>query len=312
MRRFLQTALTAFSAKWTCAALLAISAAALHGQNWNEARPLAKSSPESKVQKDVPARNVAGIMDNSFLVEEAYNQEDGVVQHIFSGIYGVDRLRGPDDKSLDLVFTQEWPVFSQTHQFSYTVPYRFVQTGGQSVNGIGDVLLNYRYQAYFNEEKLRAVAPRFSLILPTGDKNQDFGDGTLGFQWNLPVSAAIGDQCFVHGNAGLTFLPGAGSAPKHDLLHYNLGASTIYAPYRDLHFMLEWIGLWNEGVNSFGVLDREFESVISAGIRRAFNYANGSQLVLGLGVPVGLTRSAPDVGVFLYLSFEHNVGLRKK
>lgn len=246
-------------------------------------------------------------MDNSFLVEEAYNQEKGVVQHIFNGIYGVDRLPGRDDKSLDLVFTQEWPVFSQKHQFSYTVPYHFVETGGQSDNGLGDVLLNYRYQAYLDEETLRAVAPRFSLVLPTGNRDYGFSDDTLGFQWNLPFSAAVGDQWFVHANSGLTFLPNAGPSPRHDLLHYNLGASAIYAPYRGLHFMLEWVGLWNERVDPSGAHEREFEAVISPGLRRAFNYANGSQLVLGLGIPVGLTRSAPDVGVFIYLSFEHDL-----
>src|ERR1041384_3024217 len=97
---------------------------------------------------DSPARNVDGIMDNSFLVEEAYNQEPGVVQHIFTASYGVKQLAGPDDKAWNPTFTQEWPVFSQRHQFSYTVPYYFLESGGQSKDGLGDILLNYRYQAY--------------------------------------------------------------------------------------------------------------------------------------------------------------------
>ena len=75
-------------------------------------------------------------MDNSFLVEEAYNQEPGVVQHIMTAFYGIDRLPGPDDKTLNLAFTQEWPIVSQTHQFSYTVPYNFARSGGQSSDGI--------------------------------------------------------------------------------------------------------------------------------------------------------------------------------
>src|SRR5690349_21260072 len=86
-------------------------------------------------------RNVDGIMDNSFLVEEAYNQEAGVVQHIFTAAYSVDQLGGPDDKIWNLTFTQEWPVFSQTHQFSYTVPYSYSRSGGLSDDGFGDVLL---------------------------------------------------------------------------------------------------------------------------------------------------------------------------
>ncbi|MBM3838815.1 MAG: transporter [Verrucomicrobia bacterium] len=270
-----------------------------------------KLDPPGTPRKLASDGNVGGIMDNSFFVEEAYNQETGVVQHIFNGIYGVDRLPGPDDKSLALVFTQEWPVFSQTHQFSYTVPYYFAETAGQSDNGFGDVLLNYRYQAYFSEDTLRAFAPRFSLVLPTGNNDDGLGEDTVGYQWNLPFSTAVGDSWFAHANAGLTYLPDAGPSPGNDLLHYNVGASAIYAPTRNLHFMLEWIGLWNEGPGASGGLEREFEAILAPGIRRAFDLANDSQLVIGLGVPIGLTSSAPDFGVFLYLSFEHGF-LRKQ
>ncbi|MBI2946056.1 MAG: transporter [Verrucomicrobia bacterium] len=281
-------------------------------QSVGQDRSQLRLDPPGARRKPASEGNVGGIMDNSFFVEEAYNQEAGVVQHIFNGIYGVDRIAGPDDKSLALVFTQEWPVFSQSHQFSYTVPYYFAETGGQSDNGFGDVLLNYRYQAYFNEDTLRAVAPRFSLVLPTGNNDDGFGDDTAGFQWNVPFSTAVGDRWFAHANAGLTYLPGAGPRPGSDLLHYNLGASAIYAPTRNLHFMLEWIGVWNDGPSISGGMRHEFESIISPGIRRAFDLANDSQLVLGLGVPIGLTSSAPDIGVFLYLSFEHGFLSNKK
>ena len=57
-------------------------------------------------------RPAAGVQDNSFLIEEAYNQEAGVVQHIFNL-----RRQGHD---WSFAFTQEWPVGSQTHQFSYS------------------------------------------------------------------------------------------------------------------------------------------------------------------------------------------------
>ena len=265
----------------------------------------------NKSSKPAEEKNVSGIMDNSFLIEEAYNQEPGIVQHILTGFYGVNKMGGPDDQAFNLSFTQEWPVLSQTHQFSYTVPYSLVDSGGQRDNGIGDILLNYRYQAYFDEPNLRAFAPRFSLVLPTGDVDRGFGDDTLGFQWNLPFSTAIGDKWFAHANAGLTFLPDAGPKPRHDLLHYNLGASTIYAATSDLHFMLEWVGSWNDQFDVTAGSSHEFESLIMPGVRKAFNFENGSQWVVGLGVPIGLTGSAPDIGVFLYLSFEHGLGKSK-
>ena len=243
-------------------------------------------------------RNVDGIMDNSFLIEEAYNQEAGVVQHIWTGFGSVNRLRGPDEKAWDLTFTQEWPAPSQEHQLSFTAPYSYLKTGEESDHGVGDVLLNYRYQAYFNEETLRAFAPRFSFVLPTG--GEDFGDETLGYQVNLPFSTAIGDRWFVHLNAGVTWLPEAGSGDERDLLNGNVGGSVIYAAIRDLHFMAEWIGNWEDDGD-----DHEFVSVISPGVRKAFNFANDSQLVVGIAAPIGLTNSSPDFGVFLYCSYEH-------
>ena len=75
------------------------------------------------VTAQVQAQSVASdsakppsIQDNSFLVEEAYNQEAGVVQHI-SGL-NIDRT----GKSYEYDFTQEWPVGSIRHQLSYTPP----------------------------------------------------------------------------------------------------------------------------------------------------------------------------------------------
>jgi hypothetical protein len=61
-----------------------------------------------------------GIQDNSFFIEEAYNQKPGVVQHIFN----LPSFFAGHAHEIMPSLTQEWPVFSQTHQFSYTIPYR--------------------------------------------------------------------------------------------------------------------------------------------------------------------------------------------
>jgi hypothetical protein len=244
-------------------------------------------------------------MDNSFLVEEAYNQEAGVVQHIFTGFHGIEHVRGPDASFWALNFTQEWPVGGQQHQFSYTLPYAFVRSGGRSDDGVGDLMLNYRYQAYFDEATLRGFAPRFSLVLPTGDERRGFGEDTLGYQLNLPFSTAMGDLWFVHLNAGATFLPDAASAAGRDLWHYNLGGSFIYAVRPDFHFLVEWLGTWTEHLDTRDRRRHEFANLLSPGFRKAFNLDGDLQIVLGAAVPIGLNRAAPDLGVFLYLSLEH-------
>src|SRR5262245_1643983 len=77
---------------------------ALHGQD--PATPT--SAPASAEPSEV--RPIDGIRDNSFLIEEAYNQEPGVVQHIFTGSFGLDDRGGPRTRTWDLSFTQEWPL----------------------------------------------------------------------------------------------------------------------------------------------------------------------------------------------------------
>ena len=107
----------------------------------------------------------AHIADNSFLIEEAYNQESGVVQHIST-------FSRPDGGGAwDFGFTQEWPFRGMRHQLSYTVP--VLQADG-SGTGVGDILLNYRYQLVGDGEIPLHVAPRLSLILP----NRQRGRGT--------------------------------------------------------------------------------------------------------------------------------------
>jgi hypothetical protein len=53
-----------------------------------------------------------GIQDNSFLIEEAYNQDPGVVQHINTF------LRDLRTRQWFATFTQEYPVGGISHQLS--------------------------------------------------------------------------------------------------------------------------------------------------------------------------------------------------
>jgi len=138
------------------------------------------------------------IQDNSFLLEEAYNQEAGVVQHIQTFMY----MR----KSKDWVysFTQEWPVPDETHQLSYTVPVMRL-TDPSNASGIGDIVLNYRYQAVLKDHV--ALAPRFSVILPSGDYRRGHGTGSFGIQTNIPLSVELSDKFVTHWNIGATYVP---------------------------------------------------------------------------------------------------------
>ena len=258
------------------------------------------------------ARPIDGIADNSFLMEEAYNQEAGVVQHIFTALYGNDSQR----RGWAFSFTQEWPVFSQQHQFSYTIPSSSIREGGEHQDGIGDVLLNYRFQALEEGPAIPAFAPRFSLILPTGSRDKGTGNGVVGYQWSLPFSKKVASRLALHANFGLTYLPKVRVpvdepdrrlSPKRSLVSYNVGASGIFALSSGFHVLLEWIGNFEESLNDAGRKEHPFKAVISPGVRAAVIDQEGLQVVLGLAAPIGLTRAADNHGVFIYLSLEHSL-----
>ncbi|MDQ6625955.1 MAG: hypothetical protein M3Y69_07440 [Verrucomicrobiota bacterium] len=83
-----------------------------------------------------------GVQENSFLIEEAYNQEAGVVEHILNVICTNDTHANPDGHMWSFVFTQEWRAFSQSRRFSRTLPYSYLERGGHSQSSINDILLN--------------------------------------------------------------------------------------------------------------------------------------------------------------------------
>lgn len=241
-----------------------------------------------------------GIQDNSFFIEEAYNQEPGVVQHILN--VPIDFTNG--SREIAPSFTQEWPVFSQTHQFSYTIPYGFTEDD----NGMADMRLNYRLQAFMEDKYTPAFAPRLSLVLPTGDQTKDLGAGVVGYEFNLPFSKIVGDRWTLHFNAGMSVFPNAHQS--WHLTNYSVGASAIYAVSRDFNLMLETLAGWNEdiaeGVFAFEeTVERSTTAIISPGVRYAFNLPNDTQLVIGAALPIGLTSDSPDWGMFFYCSFEH-------
>lgn len=233
------------------------------------------------------------IEDNSFLLEEAYNQEAGVIQHISSFQY-------MNDKTWAYIFTDEWPVTGQTHQLSASL----ILLGSENT-GLGDIALNYRYQAVLRERF--AFSPRFSLLLPTGNYKKGLGNGVVGFQTNMPVSYICTHWLVTHYNLGLTYTPSARDAlsNKSDITTVNYGASTVFLVSPEFNFMIELAGSTGFTKPESSPAVRNNSLFINPGIRYAINFKSGLQIVPGLAVPVGLGSSHGEYGIFGYLSFEH-------
>ncbi len=227
-----------------------------------EAQPAAASASSRKWE----------IVDNSFLVEEAFNQEPGIVQNILTWTRG---RHGTWDGS----FTQEWPVPGMRHQLSYSIP--FASTGEAS--GINDVLLNYRLQLREESADGPAISPRFSLILPSGREADGLGTGTTGLDLNLPVSKQFGDL-YVHANAGYTWLPDVQRTVR-------LAGSGIWRVMPMLNLLFEAVSEVDEALT------------LSPGFRRGWNFGD-YQLVIGAAVPFTHAGGQWTAALLTYFSYE--------
>ena len=266
--------------------------------------------------KDEKKEEPKHIRDNGFLVEEAFNQEPGEAQHIFNWINAWDRTCTGHARDFLATYTMELPLGSQKHQFSFTTQFLTAferpNTGPATQQGdMGDTFLNYRYQLLASDEFLWC-APRFSVILPTGDRYLGTGTGEVSYQFNLPVSH-YGEQFDFHFNAGSTYTPEVSLpislvpkvlSPRHDLLGYNLGASVFWKPKVNLHFFVEALALWNDEIDDLGSRVSTTQVFVNPGVRFAI-IQEPVEWVLGVSAPIGLTHDAPDIGVFAYMSIEH-------
>ena len=248
------------------------------------------------------ANTTPGIQDNSFLVEEAYNQNFGVVQHIntFTRLW--------NSKDWVYTFTQEWPVPGDArHQLSYSLMVSHAGSLPDSGAGIGDVFLNYRYQLVGNGDTRVAFAPRLSLICPTGDPALGRSSGGFGVQTSLPWSVVLSQKWVSHWNAGATLVPNAQNqaGDRAFASAYNFGQSVIWLATPRVNFLLETVFARSQSVTGPDRTAWSSALFLNPGIRWSYNFKSGLQIVPGIAAPLGVGPSAGEKGVFLYLSFEH-------
>ena len=231
------------------------------------------------------------ILDNSFLVEEAFNQEPDIFQNIFT-------MRLGQDDTWETAFTQEWPLFTQTHQFSFTA----AVLGVNSDRGFGDVMINYRWQASTESASVPAFSPRVSLILATGDASKGFGGGGTGWQVNLPFSKQFGDA-YVHCNAGFTHTPAAeGTTRDHNLFTPHAALSGIWRLRPMFNLMLESVVEWEQFLEA-DTTRRTTVWTVSPGFRTGWG-TGVPQTIVGFAVPIAMSDDGSSVGVLGYLSYE--------
>jgi hypothetical protein len=158
-----------------------------------------------------------------------------------------------------------------------------------------------------NPDARTVIAPRFSVLLPTGNDELERGTGGVSYQGNLPLTFVLGPRLTTHWNAGATVSPSAHSplGAQATTTSINLGASAIWLVRPELNLLLETVWLSTESVVGEDVTDREEFFLLNPGIRLAFNLSGDLQIVPGIAYTIGLSPAELNNAVFIYLSLEH-------
>lgn len=263
-------------------------------------KPEAKEATQPPVPLKISYSDV--LPDDSYLVELASNIEAG---HLHT-IAACTRYRRPS-KDLMCGFTQEFAVKDGKYMFSYTAPVSSLDS--HRIVGLGDVALNFRYQMT-GDENWAVISPRFSLLIPTGNKDQGLGTGATGMQFNLPVTKRLSESFLGSFNAGVTFLPkvkgedSAGKIVRRNLTSYNLGGSLVWVARKHINPLIEYVANFAGEINEEGRIARHTEHIISPGIGLAWE-SKHIKISPGMAVPVSFSQGAIRTGLFFYLAFEH-------
>ena len=242
-----------------------------------------------------PIATAEPIEDNSFLMEEAYNQDPGIVQFIQTF---------QRDKSGEAFYslTVEIPAPNKTHQVSFSVPYSRLQSEKSFVKGLGDVALNYRYQWIANDSVL--LAPRFTVLTPTGNAEEGLGAGLTGYQTNWAITVLPSPHWAVHMNVGATFYPRVKKDldKPTDLYGHNSALSVIWRLRDNFNLLTEFVQTsMQEAAGSATTISDTV--IINPGFRYAIDFEK-AQLVLGASVPTPVLSSQGPASYFAYVSYE--------
>ena len=134
------------------------------------------------------------------------------------------------------------------------------------------------------------------------------GSGSFGLQTNLPLSVVLNKKLVTHWNCRRDFYSQCRGYVEPIELRtagYNFGQSFIWLARSRFNVMLETVFARSQVVVASNRTEWTSSLFLSPGIRWAYNFKNGLQIVPGIGVPIGLGPSAGEKGVLLYLSFEH-------
>jgi hypothetical protein len=232
------------------------------------------------------------IVDNSFLLEEAFNQEWGTYQFIQK------YQTSSRDGGHQYILSTEIPLTDKTHQLSFEIPLEKRQ--------IGDTNISYRWQP-LNEDGL-ILAERFGLIFPTGSAKEESGNGVYGFEFMKAATLILGNNFMNHWNLGFLILPDAkitNSKRNRTLTSFTAGPSLVWLLKDHFNLFIEGLFESSQKIDPDGSKIETSTFTVNPGLRFSRHLKwNDTQVVPGLSFPIRFLNGPAEKGIFLYLSFE--------
>lgn len=218
-----------------------------------------KSDPTTaETEKADSSRKYRLLQSNALLVETAYHQDEGELQHSFSFARG---NRG----NWSFNFTEEIPLGGEKHQLSFSLPAQMVRDGADGIRGFGDTKFEYSYFLYGSNSSRITIAPGFGLTIPTGNSRKELGAGASGVSFKIPVSVMLSKRCASNSTFETTFTK---SARNHEgerayVTDFEIGQSIVWFAKPNLNFLIEAVWERNQEVIGDGLrkASRNFSSV---------------------------------------------------
>ncbi len=268
--------------------------------------PATQTKPSETKPLDSEVRARRWLQSNDLLVETPYTQERGEVQHTFK--FG--RTRHENWAS---TFTQEWPILSEKHQLTFSLPAQ-VGRNDEGGRGVGDAVVEYTYQLLGGNESRLTISPKIGLSVPTGKASRELGSGAPGIALSVPVGLMLAPSVGIISNvsAGVfgQALNSEGEAVRRKFLE--VGQSLVWYAHPRLNALLE--AKWERAiaVEDNGHRLRKDELFLAPGLRWAHLVGNKIALMPGISVPIGIGASRGDRGILFSLAIEHPFGKRRE
>ncbi len=263
--------------------------------------------------------------DFFFLTGGPYTQLKNSFQMIWANQFVRDR-----SGSLPAVVTRDFVGAGRfewgfTDRFEFDLEFGYLRprerTGGVSTvsaQGVDDTMLGVRYRLLREPSFPVTLTTGPQVILPSASRRQGLGTGKSSYAWDLALARDFGGPFFLGASLNASVTPDVadlapGSSRRFDLSAVEWGVAFLLRPlerdtpagsHHDLHLYLELGGGRFEEID-VGGRTRRTEVLAAPGIRYGFLTAAKTLTEIGLSIPLGLNRNAPDWGIILQVQFEY-------